>query len=234
MSPSPKGMAPAEPGSRQLIDLAVAACAPGADTQRFLVAVEPVVLASRGVPAVAREALDDGRTARTAADVTAVEGTLQTLVLIERADGAHGRLWVVDGWRLLRADATGADLRGAPLRGARLQAARLASADLSEADLTAAGLEKADLSGANLTGADLTAACLFSASLQKADLTESSLCRADLRHADMRDSICVRTAMRGADLWGAYLWNVDVSQAFTEGLDIERADFLNAKVAGER
>lgn len=221
------------PGTRRLVDLAVAACAPDADAEDFrLVAVDPVALAVRGAPAVVRAAIDEGRTARTAAEVAAAAGTLQALVLVSRPD--TGRLWVLDGWRLLRADAAGADLRGAPLRGAQLQAARFTTVDLSEADLTGADLEKADLSGANLTGADLTAASLFSASLQKADLTESSLCRADLRHADMRESVCVRTALRGADLWGAYLWNVDVSQAFTEGLDVERADFLNSKVVRER
>lgn len=233
MTPS-DALPPIEPGSRGLVDLAVAACAPDADAGDFrLIAADPVELAVHGAPAVARAAVDDGRTARTAAEVAALGGTLQALVLVA-PDTGQGRLWVLDGWRLLRADAAGADLRGAPLRGARLQAARLTTADLSEADLAGADLEKADLSGANLTGADLTAASLFSASLQKADLTESSLCRADLRHADMRESVCVRTALRGADLWGAYLWNVDVSQAFTEGLDVERADFLNSKVDRER
>lgn len=233
---SPKEAFPSEAPSRQLIDLAVRACAPGAEAADFfLVPADPVALAVRGAAQVVREALDSGRTARTAADVARVKGTLQTLVLVKRSESdpePHAR-WIIDGWRLLRAGATGADLRGAPLRGARLQAARLGSADLAEADLAGADLEKADLSQANLTGADLTAACLFSASLKKADLTEASLCRADLRHVDMRDSVCVRTAMRGADLWGAYLWNVDVSMAFTEGLDVDRADFLNAKVVPE-
>lgn len=234
MNPSDAGQA-TRPGSRRLIDLAVAACAPGADAESFhLVAVDPVALAMRGASAVTRVAIEEGRTVRTAAEVAAVEGSLQSLVLLQPATTGPGRLWILAGWRLLRADAAGADLRGAPLGGARLEGARLATADLSEADLTGAHLEKADLSAANLTGADLTGASLFSASLQRADLTESSLCRADLRHADMRESVCVRTALRGADLWGAYLWNVDVTQAFIEGLDVERADFLNSKVERER
>ncbi|MEV4975015.1 pentapeptide repeat-containing protein [Streptomyces scopuliridis] len=231
---SPKEPPPSEAPARQLLDLAVQACAPGAGTQDFfLVPAHPVALAVHGAPRVIREALDSGRTARTAADVARIEGTLQTLVLVKQSDTEPHTRWIIDGWRLLRAGAAGADLRGAPLRGASLKAARLGSADLSEADLAGADLEKADLSHTNLTGADLSAASLFSASLKEADLTESSLCRADLRHADMRGSLCVRTAMRGADLWGAYLWNVDVSKAFTQGLDVERADFLNAKVVPE-
>ncbi|WP_310728631.1 pentapeptide repeat-containing protein [Streptomyces sp. N2A] len=221
--------------SRRLIDLAAHACAPGADIRDFfLVPVDPVVLAVHGAASVVREALDSGRTAHTAADAARIAGTLQTLVLVQQSDTGPCRRWVVDGWCLLRAGAAGADLRGAPLRGAALQAARLGSADLSEADLTGADLEKADLSHTNLTGADLTAACLFSASLQGADLTESALCRADLRHADLRDSTCVRTALRGADLLDAFLGNLDVSTAFTAGVDVDRADFLNGRVVSER
>ena len=68
---------------------------------------------------------------------------------------------------------------------------------------------------------------LFSANLQAANLTETELCRADLRHADLRKAICIRTAFRGADLWNTYMWNVDVSQAFTAGADFERSDYLN-------
>ncbi|WP_461010742.1 pentapeptide repeat-containing protein [Streptomyces capparidis] len=220
---------------KRLIDLAVHACAPDAEVRDFFfVPVDPVVLAVRGASAVVREALDSGRTAQAAADAARIAGTLQTLVLVQQSDTGPCRSWVVDGWRLLRAGAAGADLRGAPLRGAALQAARLGSADLSEADLAGADLTKADLSHANLTGADLTAACLFSASLREADLTESALCRADLRHADLRRSTCVRTALRGADLLDAFLGDLDVSAAFTAGVDVDRADFLNGKVVPER
>lgn len=231
---SREGVPAAVTGLRPLIEIAAEACAPGVPPERCcLVTADAAELAARGAGAVVREALAGDRTARTAADVARLGATLQVMVLVERAEPNCGRVWVVDGWQLLRAHGAGADLRGAPLRGARLAAARLGSADLSEADLRTADLEKADLSGANLTGADLTGACLFSASLQKTDLTESSLCRVDLRHADLREAVFVHTAMRGADVWEAYLWNVDISQAFTEGLDVGRADFLNAKVERE-
>ena len=76
---------------------------------------------------------------------------------------------------------------------------------------------------------DLAGSNLYSASLKSADLTETSLCRADLRNADLRDACCVRTAFRGADLWMAYMWGVDTSQAFTDGADLGRADHLDQK-----
>ena len=89
--------------------------------------------------------------------------------------------------------------------------------------------DAAEKSGADLSGADLAGSNLYSASLKSADLTETSLCRADLRNADLRDACCVRTAFRGADLWMAYMWGVDTSQAFTDGADLGRADHLDQK-----
>jgi uncharacterized protein YjbI with pentapeptide repeats len=149
-------------------------------------------------------------------------------VLVRLSGGEMPRdLWVFDGWSLLRARGQRMNLHGALLRGAQLRGARMKGADLENADLSGADMEKADLSTANLTGATVTGSRLFCANLQAANLTEAELCRADLRHADLREAICVRTAFRGADLWNAYMWNVDVSRAFTAGADFDRADYLN-------
>lgn len=228
----------AEVRKRPLIELAVEACGlgdqpDGSDQSNghVLVAADGAVLGAIGVTAVVRDAVDAGRIYRTAAEVASDEASLQTLVLVRLAAGnAVGDTWTLDGWGLLRAYGENADLRGAQLRGARLRGARLKGADLADADLYGADLLKADLSTANLTGAHLAGCDLFSASLQKADLTEADLSRADVRHADLREAICDRTAFRGADLWGTYMWNVDVSRAFTAGADFERSDYLNEKI----
>lgn len=212
----------------------MAACtAPGTVTDGYrLVSTDGPALATVGAARVVEVALASGRAFTTADELASAGAGLQTLVLARLTDDEARRapLWVVDGWALLRGSGAGVDLRGADLRGARLRGARMSGANLEDADLRCADLERAELAGANLTGAALDGSLLFSATLHKADLTEASMCRADLRYADLRESVCVRTAFRGADLWGAYMWDVDVSQAFTEGTDFERSDHLNEKV----
>jgi uncharacterized protein YjbI with pentapeptide repeats len=219
------------PGRRTLLDAALQACgASGSPTRYRLVMTDPTSLGLLGPTGVVHGAacLDDRRTASPSEPL----GRLHIFVVAEVAsDGVVQARWIVDGWRLLRADGVDVDLRGVNLRGADLRGARLMGCDLSEADLTGADLEKADLTAARLVGANLSGSVLFSASLRRADLTEAELCRADMRHADLREATCVRTALRGADLWGAYTWEVDFSTAFTQGAQLDRADHLNTKVS---
>lgn len=218
-------------GRRALLDAALQACGSSEPPGRYrLVMTDAASLGLLGPAGVVQGAsfVGDHRT-----DSPSDGGSrLHTFVLAEiGSDGAMWARWIVDGWRLLRADGAGVDLRGVNLRGADLRGARLVGCDLSEADLTGADLEKADLTDARLVGAKLSGSVLFSASLRRADLTEAELCRADMRHADLREATCVRTAFRGADLWGAYTWEVDFSTAFTQGAELDRADHLNAKVS---
>lgn len=214
---------------RELLNVAVEVCT-GAppDAEYALAATDSVTLGSLGALGVVEAAISSRRLYRTAKELAEDGVGLQTLVLVRLSGGEMPRdLWVFDGWSLLRECGQRMNLHGALLRGAQLRGARMKGADLENADLTGADMEKADLSTANLTGATVTGSRLFCANLQAANLTEAELCRADLRHADLREAICVRTAFRGADLWNAYMWNVDVSRAFTAGADFDRADYLN-------
>lgn len=217
------------------MDVAIEVCTGSpADTEYALIAIEGIQLASMGVLEVVKEAISSRRLYRTARELAEDNLGLQTLVLA-KFFGAEMPidLWVFDGWSLLRARGESVNLRGALLRGAQLSGARMKGVDLEDADLSGADMEKADLSTANLTGAKMAGSNLFCANLQAANLTEAELCRADLRHADLRKAICIRTAFRGADLWNTYMWNVDVSQAFTAGADFERSDYLNNAVSSE-
>lgn len=163
--------------------------------------------------------------ARSAAEVAALGLGMRTLALVTREGENLRTLAIADGWLLLRGHGAGADLRGADLRGADLTAARLTGADLTGADLAGSLLESADLTRATLHSADLAGASLRRASLFGADLTEADLRRTDLRHSDLREARCARTAFRGADFWSAYVWDVPFDEAFTEGAQIERADY---------
>ncbi len=223
-------------GKRALIDAAVTVCAKSDSSEGFnLIATDGPTLGSAGVKEIVRIAVASGRLYHTAQELAADGAGMQVLVLVNLINEESLRnAWILDGWNLIRAYGERIDLSGANLRGAQLRGARLKGADLRDADLCGTDLEKADLSYANLTGANLAGSILFSASLQGADLTEAELCRADLRHAVLRESICVRTAFRGADLWGTYTRNVDISQAFTEGADFARSGYLlNEKVGRE-
>lgn len=220
-------------GRRGLLAVAIQTCAePGPPERYGLIVTDAAALGTLGALRAVEEARKSGRVS-VGENPSLRDKELQTFVLARLTTGrlpVVEALWVLDGWRMLRARGEGADLRGARLRGAQLRGARLQGADLTDADLSGADLEKADLSDADLTGANLSGANLFSAGLQNADLTEAEMCRADLRHVDLRGATLVRTAFRGADFWGAYLWNVNLSEAFTDGADVERADHLNVKI----
>ena len=217
---------------RPLLDVAVEAVGGSPTTGgHVFVPLPPATACATGVREVVGASLATGRRTRTARELAEADAGLDLLALVARTTGGReaAEVWAIEGWRLLRAHGAGVDLRGANLRGAMLRGARLRGAHLGEADLRGADLVKAELADADLSGADLAGSNLYSASLKSADLTETSLCRADLRNADLRDACCVRTAFRGADLWMAYMWGVDTSQAFTDAADLGRADPLDQK-----
>jgi len=218
---------------RTLLDCAVEATqATSEPTHRFaLVAVDLAALAAVGAREFARTQIAAGRTYETAGELAAAGADMRTLALVDLPQGLNlDRLWLIDVWRLLRKQGSGVDLQGAHLRGAQLQGACLGGADLANADLVGADLEKADLSCANLTGANLAGSVLSRANLRGANLTEAELCRADLRHADLRESCCPRAGFRGADLWEAVISNLDLSQAFVDGIELERVGNFDGKM----
>lgn len=155
---------------------------------------------------------------------------LRTVALVREGSAReHGTrslvpVAVVDGWRALARHGSYADLRGADLRGAELEGAVLDWADLEGADLSRANLDSASLKGARLCGAVACGAVLHRANIHGSDLTGADLRRSDLRQSDLRDAALDRCALRGADLFAAYVWGVDFSEAFTGGVDLQRAD----------
>ena len=216
---------------RSLLDIAVSACGGDAQCGYLLVAVSGVDLGARGARALASAAIASGKQSEGANGRWSNIG-LQTLVLAQLgATDTERRVWTLDGWSLIAALGEGLDLCGACLRGARLGGARLKRAYLRDADLSGADMEKADLSAVDARGANFAGANLFCASFNGADLTETELCRTNLRHVDFRGATCVRTAFNGSDLWNAYLWNVDLSQAFVDSMAAARADHLNDLIA---
>ena len=194
-----------------------------------LVAADAIGIAELGAADFAAKGRSEGL-AFTAAHDAPIVASLETLIALPINGAGDATLHVVDGWAAIRMQGHALDLRGARLTMADLSGADLRGADLSEADLSRANLTKADLTGATLVGACFSGATLFSASLKNADLTEADFCRSDLRHVDFRGVTCRRAAFRGADFWGTYMWKVDVSEAFLQGADLTRSDYLVEKV----
>lgn len=222
-------------GPRSLLEAVAKATLGDIATDRSLglTTFDPGDLLAGGIPRMLETASE--RCSESAADVSAEGRGLRNLLLVEiRPNGPAEEVWVIDGWSFLRVHGTALDLRSADLRGALLSGAPLAASDLRDAKLAGADMTRADLSGCDLSRADLSAVDLYSASLNGCNLTETDLSRANLRHADLRDTVCDRTALRGADLWMSYLWDVDLSRAFTAGTDVTRADYLNTKVPNRR
>lgn len=220
---------------REIIDVAVEVCTGSVSNEQFgLISTDAVQIGSIGLLEVVKASISSRKVYCTARELAENGVELKTLVLVHFSGGEISKaFWILDGWSLLRSHGEGLDLRGLLLRRANLVGARMKGANLENADLSGSDMQKANLSTANLTGANMAGSNLFSANLHSADLTEAELCRADLRHADLRKSICVRTAFRGADLWGTYMWNVDLSQAFTSGADFQRSDYLNEAISSE-
>lgn len=196
-----------------------------------LIPFDSKAIAEVGAARIVEGAVQAGALFRTVAELGNQGHRLENLILVELGpDSAALNHWIIDGWGFLRDHGMGLDLCGAKLRGALLEGAKLEHCDLSDADLSGADLSRSSLHGARLTGSMMAGACLFSASLFGADLTEADLSRADLRHADLRNSTCARATFRGADLWNAYTWHLDFSEAFTAGVDLQRSDALTSNV----
>lgn len=221
-------------GDVTLLDVAAAYAELDAAADLHLVPVRPGEMAIHETEAIAQAGVSNENFAATAAELAAFGADLETLLIVSRGpDGELAEWWTVDGWALLREAGTGLDLRGALLAGGRLTGANFSGCDLSEANLARAELTKADFTDAKLVGTDLSGATLLSATLKNADLTEADLSRCDLRHGDLRGTRCTRTAFRGADLWNAYTWNTTLDEAFTNGVDVLRADDLSGAVKRE-
>ncbi len=158
---------------------------------------------------------------------------------------------------LAGADLYRANLSGANLSGVHLIGADLRDADLSGADLRRATLHRARLDGADLTGARLDCADLRQATLAGAVLTEAigddgtlptlpglllvhpdaDLSGADLSGLMLSDLRLDGASLRGADLSGARLVQVDLSFADLTGADLsgarlEGCDLTGATLAG--
>lgn len=219
---------------RPLLDLVAMECTGETATEDCgLIAIDPLVACSLGLRTYADTEIDAGHVHRTAAELAVAGRGLHLLLFVRDVHRAEQRgIWAVDVWQLLRTTGSGTDLSHADLRGARLLGAHLVGADLSEADLRGADLSKADLSGATLVGADLSGADLYRASLLEADLTEADLRRAFLKHTDLQRAICVRTSFRGADVADSYFWDVDISQTFLDGVELDRASDLEGRRVG--
>lgn len=150
-----------------------------------------------------------------------------------------------DGLDLSELDAPGAVLCRADLRHARLAHAQLTDADLAGAELAGANFERAQLAGASLRHVGLEAACFHRASLgeavivghcEGADFTEAVCHRtyfgghfreASFRGADLRgarfglDCDLTLADFTEADLRGAHLLDVDLSQATLTGIRVD-------------
>ncbi len=118
------------------------------------------------------------------------------------------------------ADLEEAHLEGADLKFSHLKEAYMMKAHLEGADLTGAHLRGAHLEGANLQGAKLAGARLEKANLQMVDLRGATLQKAHLQQANLRycDLRGAETNLNKANLEGAHLYGVDLSQADIEGI----------------
>jgi Pentapeptide repeats (8 copies) len=114
------------------------------------------------------------------------------------------------------------DLQGANLRGADLQGAQLRGTNLSEADLRGANLSDADLDGA-----DLSCAHLGENEANRAKLHRTKLSYATLRGLDLRGFDLTDLNLRYADLNGT-----DLRDAVLRGADLQGADLSTAHLHG--
>jgi uncharacterized protein YjbI with pentapeptide repeats len=116
---------------------------------------------------------------------------------------------------------TGTNLRSCRMQSCNLMYAQFDGADMSDALLDKADLRRANCSRAKLVGSDLTGADLGWADLSGADLTGANLMYARL----------IKTKLQGAVLhqcrvFGTSTWDVDLTDADQDDLDISYANFL--------
>ncbi len=138
---------------------------------------------------------------------------------------------------LCRTDLSKANFAGAILTKADLEFAILNDAKLSGSDLREANLEKTRLTGVDLSGANLSGLNLSRLNLSKADfvnsnlgcadLMKSNLCGANLSGADLQLATLVESNLNKANLsgckiYGASVWNADMTGSIQKDLVITR------------
>ncbi len=95
-------------------------------------------------------------------------------------------------------------------------------------DLTNADLRGANLSGLTLHGSSLRGANLSQANLRGVEFDMAALVEADLSEADLTDAYFSLSEVRGANLQGAILTNVNLQHARDAGtVNLEGAKFCN-------
>ena len=148
--------------------------------------------------------------------------------LRERPYGPRKRPTTKSGYKMSKANLSGADLRRANLTGANLREALLSGANLREALLLGTNLQQANLQQANLVKANLSEANLTGANLQEAHLVKAHLTGADLTGADLREAKLSGADLTGADLSGADLTGADLTGARLQRAIFVETDFTNA------
>jgi hypothetical protein len=123
----------------------------------------------------------------------------------------------LDGAMLVETDLRGADLDGAHMTGCVLTNATMRNARMREVDLTAATLRWADISGA-----DLSRAVLRQANLNEVKARRTRLHGADLAYSTFVGGSLVRADLSRALVYGASVWDVDLTGAVQEHLIITR------------
>lgn len=116
-------------------------------------------------------------------------------------------------------DLNGINLKGINLKGANFTDCNLKGANFKGADLEGAIFKNSNLEESNFEGANLSRTNFYGSNLKNADLR-----RTNLRHSELRNTIWEGVALRGAELYSANIWNVNFKGAFTDGVDLSRAD----------
>lgn len=149
--------------------------------------------------------------------------------------GAQLTAGAFDGYDLSGSNLTGADLTGTHLNGGNLQGVTLTSAMLDSVQLNGANLDGVDLQGLIMTGAQLNNASLYEANLQGATLDNAQMVGARLNLSNLKDAslrgvvagVQPGSGAQGTQLGGAYMVNVDLTDA-----DLRSADLSGAHLYG--
>jgi hypothetical protein len=116
--------------------------------------------------------------------------------------------------KLIDADLTGANLQRATLSFAQLDGANLKGATLGQANLAYANARKTAFVSCDATRADFSHADLSHANLRSANLSRAQFIETKLNHAILTDS----------SIYGASVWDVDLTNALQTNLVITRRD----------
>ena len=164
------------------------------------------------------------------ADAPAVQLQGQQLsgVVLKQAHLATGPF---DHFDLSGSDLTGADLTGTHLNDANLQGVTLTGAMLTGIELNGSNLDGVDLRGLTLSGAQLNGASLYESNLQGSTLDNAQLVGARLNLSNLKDAslrgivagVQPGTGAQVTELGGAYMVNVDLTDADLRGADLSGA-----------